>query len=129
MTRLKTLLSIVAVSQFVLGAMTLFAPGPFFNWMGLTVPPPDNQYMLGMLAARFIAYGLGMVWLARQETPDRFWIRNMVLIQVVDFAVGLYYLANGIIGADVAAFPMFNAAVFAALLWIWTPATAGSARA
>lgn len=119
MTRLRILLWIVAVSQLVLGALTLLAPGFFFAWMGLSVPPADNDYMIGMLAARFIAYGIGMIWLARAATPDPFWIRNMVLVQLIDFSVGLFYVANGTIGVGVAAFPMFNAAVFAALLWLW----------
>lgn len=121
MNRLKYLLWIVAVSQLVLGALTLLAPGPFFAWMGLSVPPADNQYMLGMLAARFFAYGIGMAALARAERPDPFWIRNMVLVQAIDFAAGLYYVATGVIGIDVAAFPMFNAAIFGVLLWLWAP--------
>jgi len=119
MTKLKAVLWIVAVSQLVLGVLTLLAPATFFGWMGLTIPPENNQYMLGMLAARFIAYGLGMAWLARMRTPDRFWIRNMVLVQLIDFAVGAFYLANGTISVAVAAFPMFNAALFASLLWLW----------
>jgi hypothetical protein len=121
MTRLKVLLWIVALSQIVLGVLTLFAPGPFFAWMGLTAPPEDNNYMLGMLAARFLAYGIGMGMLARAEKPDRFWILNMMLIQIVDFGVGLFYVATGTIGIAVAAFPMFNAALFIVLLWLWTP--------
>jgi hypothetical protein len=128
MTRLKALLWLIAASQFVLGALTLLAPGPFFAWMGLTVPPADNNYMLGMLAARFLAYGIGMAVLARQDAPDPFWIRNMILIQVIDFGVGAYYVASGTIGFAVAAFPMFNAALFATLLWLWGP-RAGPAQA
>ena len=119
--KLRVLLWIVAVSQLALGALTLFAPTQFFLMMGLTAPPPDNKYMLGMLAARFIAYGLGFVALARAEKPDARWIRNMVLVQAIDFGVGLFYILTGVIGPAVAAFPMFNAAVFATLLWLWLP--------
>lgn len=121
MTRLKILLWIVAASQLVLGALTLLAPGPFFAWMGLSVPPADNQYMLGMLAARFLAYGLGMAALARSHHPEPFWIRNMVLIQAIDFGAGVFYIATGVIGIEVAAVPMVNAAIFGVLLWLWTP--------
>ncbi|TCD10953.1 hypothetical protein [Oricola cellulosilytica] len=131
MTRLKAILWVVAVSQLVLGALTLLVPGPFFDWMGLSVPPIDNNYMLGMLSSRFIAYGIGMAALARQATPDLFWIRNMVLIQALDFGVGAYYVATGTIGIAVAAFPMVNAAIFATLLSVWSPRgePAGSAAA
>ncbi len=130
MYRLKILLYVIAASQLVLGVLMLLAPGPFFAWMGLTVPPTDNQYILGMLSARFLAYGVGMIALARAQTPDRFWILNMVAIQLIDLAAGLYYVASGVIGLGVAAFPMTNATIFAVLLWLWSPradrpATAG----
>lgn len=117
--KLKILLWIVAISQLALGALTLTVPALFFGWMGLSTPPADNTYMLGMLAARFLAYGVGMIWLARQSEPDRFWISNMVLVQAIDFAVGAYYLASGTIGLGTAAFPMFNAVLFGTLLWLW----------
>lgn len=121
MTRLRALLWIIAASQLVLGGLTLIAPTTFFGWMGLTAPPADNKYMLGMLAARFLAYGVGMAMLARQPIPDRFWILNMVLIQVIDLAVGIAYITTGALAPAVAAFPMFNATVFAVLLWLWQP--------
>lgn len=120
MTRLKVLLWVVGISQIVLGALTLFAPTFFFETMGLSAPPADNTYMLGMLGARFLAYGLGMFWLARQAVPDLFWIRNMILIQLIDLGAGAFYLATGVIGLSVAAFPMFNATVFAVLLYLWS---------
>ena len=119
MTRLKALLWIVALSQLSLGALTLLAPTYFFTWMGLTPPPADNKYMLGMLAARFLAYGIGFVAMARAQ-PDRFWIRNMVLVQAVDFLAGAFYVATGVITLAVAGFPMFNAALFGGLLWLWS---------
>jgi hypothetical protein len=129
MNRLKTLLYVIAISQLVLGALTLLAPGPFFALMGLTVPPADNQYMLGMLAARFLAYGAGMIMLARAEKPNRFWILNMVMIQLIDLTCGIYYVATGVIGLDVAAFPMTNAVIFATLLWLWLPTSESESTA
>ncbi len=128
MTRLRILLIIVALSQLVLGTLTLIIPTTFFGWMGLTAPPADNLYMLTMLGGRFIAYGLGMIWLARMAEPNLFWIRNMVLIQAIDFAGGAYYLATGIITLATAGFPMFNAAVLGTLLWIWSRPSSAPAR-
>jgi len=121
MLRLKILTGVIAVSQLILGALTLFAPAPFFLMMGLSAPAPDNQYMLAMLGARFVASGLAFVWLSRQAVPDRRWIRNMVFIQLIDLAAGVYYLAAGIVPLSVAGFPMFNAAAFSLLLWLWQP--------
>lgn len=115
---LKPLLWIIAASQLVLAAMTLFAPLQFFGWMGLTVPAPDNGYMIGMLGARFLAYGIGMVMLARAANPSRFWIANMALIQAVDLALALAYVGLGLVPLAVAAFPATNAALFTlGLLW------------
>lgn len=114
---LKIVLVIVAISQFALGALTLFAPLPFTTWMGLPPPPPGTGYLLAMLGARFLAYGVGLVWLARQPVPDRFWIRNMVLIQLIDLAAGIGYVGLGIVPVASAAFPMVNATLFAALLF------------
>ena len=110
---LRPLLWIIALSQFALGLLTLFLPAPFFGWMGLTLPPPDNGYMIGMLGVRFLAYGAGMVMLARAASPSRFWLANMLFIQIADFLVGAAYLALGIVDPTVVAFPMVNAAIFA----------------
>lgn len=111
---LKPLLWIIAASQLVLAALTLFLPLTFFGWMGLTVPAPDNAYMIGMLGARFLAYGIGMAMLARASAPSRFWIANMLLIQLVDLALALLYLGNSTISLAIAGFPMVNAAIFSA---------------
>jgi len=121
MTRQSTILWLIAISQFALGALVILIPQQFFLLIGLSAPPIDNNYMLGMLGARFLAYGAGMAMLARQPSPNIFWIRNMMFIQIVDFAVGGFYFATGTIGFSVVAFPMFNAALFATLLWLWFP--------
>lgn len=115
----KTLLWLIAISQFVLALFTLFLPVTFFTLMGLTPPAADNGYMIGMLGARFLAYGIGMAMLARASHPDRFWIANMLLIQVVDFALGAVYAGRGITPIAVVAFPMVNAAIFSlGLMWV-----------
>ena len=125
---LKIVLWIVAVAQLVLGVLTLFVPIQFSAWMGLSVPAADSGYLMGMLGARFICYGIGALWLARQKEPDRFWVNNLVVIQLLDFAAGGYYLLTGTIGPATAAFPMFNAALFAGLLW-WFSRRSGQVAA
>lgn len=127
---LKPLLWIIAAAQLVLDARTLFAPLAFFGWMGLTVPAPDNGYMIGMLGARFLAYGVGMVMLARATQPSRFWIGNMALIQAVDLCLALVYVGAGLVPLAVAAFPATTAALFCAgLLWCLRATSLRSARA
>jgi hypothetical protein len=81
----------------------------------------DIKYPLGMLAARFLAYGAGMFIIARNPFEHRFWIKNMVFIQVIDLAVGIFYTLNGTVSLSLSGFPMFNALLIASLLWIWRP--------
>ncbi len=116
---LRLVLYIVAASQLVLGLLTTFVPGLLFGWMGLSPLPTDGGYMLAMLGARFVAYGIGMLWVARQQPPDRFWIANMIFIQAIDFAAGAAYLSAGVVTLSVVAFPMFNAAAFILLLYVF----------
>ena len=121
MKKLQILLIIVGIIQFVLGFLFLFAPQAIMGLMGLTVPAADAGYILGMLAARFIAFGLGMFWTARDPQQNLFWIYNMILIQAIDLAVGIYYTATGVVDISSTAFAMFNATWIIILLWLWRP--------
>jgi len=126
--KLKVLLRVIGVVQIVLGLGLLFAPVYFLEWMGLSVPAADINYMLGMLSARFLAYGIGMFYVAGAPKENTFWINNMILIQIIDLAVGLFYTLNGTLSIAVSAFPMFNATVFIILLYLWRPKTASQAN-
>lgn len=121
MKKLQYLLILIGIVQFVLGALFLFAPQAIMGMMGYTVPPADSGYMFGMLAARFIAFGLGMFWCARAPEQNLFWINNMILIQIIDLAVGIYYTTTGVVDISSSAFPMFNATLFIILLTLWRP--------
>lgn len=119
--KLKALLIAVGVVQLVLGLAYLFFPHELLRWMGHSIPSDDINYPLGMLATRFLAYGLGMFVIARAPDRHLFWIQNMVLIQAIDLAVGLFYTFVGTIPLKLSAFPMFNAILIAVLLWLWRP--------
>lgn len=119
MKKLTVLLRLIGVVQLVLGAGFLFAPAALTAWMGLSTTQTDINYLFGMLAARFIAYGVGMFVIAREPEKNMFWIKNMLFIQLTDLAVGLFYTINGTLALSVSAFPMFNAAVFIILLSLW----------
>ncbi|MBU1304892.1 MAG: hypothetical protein KKF33_05155 [Alphaproteobacteria bacterium] len=116
MTYLRTVLLLIAVSQLALGVLTLLAPAFFIQTMGLNAVPTDGFYLLGMLAARFLAIGVLLVVLARRQQVEPLWLQTMVGIQLVDLGVGLYYTATGILPLTVSAFPMFNAVLFSGLL-------------
>lgn len=121
MKKLQYLLIFIGLVQLVLGMLFLLAPQAIMNWMGLTVPASDTGYILGMLAARFIAFGIGMFWCARHPEQNTFWINNMILVQAIDLAAGVYYTFTGAVALSSSIFPMFNATLFIILLWLWRP--------
>lgn len=121
MKKLQVLLVAVGLIQLVLGVAYLFFPLPFLALLGHTVPHPDIQYPLAMLAARFIAYGLGFLVVARAPAAHAFWIGNMVLIQLIDLGAGVFYTLSGTVSLSLSWFPMFNATLIAFLLWLWRP--------
>ncbi|MFN8380974.1 MAG: hypothetical protein U0V02_03485 [Anaerolineales bacterium] len=119
--KLKVLLRVIGVVQLVLGLMYLLIPMNFLGMMGHSIPQPDIAYPLGMLAARFLAYGIGMLFIAREPEKQLFWINNMILIQALDLATGVFYTGTGIVNLSLSGFPMFNAALFIILLSVWRP--------
>lgn len=116
MTYSRFVLGLLALSQLVLGALTLVAPAPFFAAMGLATPPTDTFYLIGMLASRFLVIGVVLVVLARRGAADPIWLGAMLAIQLIDLGVGLYYTGIGVLPLAVSGFPMANAAILSLLL-------------
>lgn len=127
--KLKVLLTMVGLVQIILGMAYLFFPLALLQWMGHSQPAADVNYPLGMLAARFIAYGIGMFVIAHAPDRHAFWITNMVLVQLIDLGVGIVYTVSGTVSLQLSAFPMFNAALIAVLLWRWRPTGAPACHA
>lgn len=121
MKKLKIVLIVIGVVQLVLGLLYLVIPFQFLTTMGHTTPQTDIAYPLGMLAARFLAYGVGMFFIARDPEKNRFWINNMIFVQAVDLAVGIFYTATGVVSLSLSGFPIFNATLFILLLTLWRP--------
>jgi hypothetical protein len=121
MKKLGYLLRLVGAIQIVLGLAYLFVPGLFLHAMGHSLPQPDIYYPLGMLAARFIAYGVALFVIASAPTRHVLWIDVMILIQAIDLGVGLFYTRSGVVPLSLSAFPMFNAGWIILLLALWRP--------
>lgn len=121
MKKLKVLLRVIGVVQLVLGLFYLFAPMTFLSMQGHSMPEADIAYPLGMLAARFLAYGVGMFMIAGAPEKNLFWINNMILIQAIDLAAGIFYTATGVVTLAHSGFAMFNATLFIVLLSLWRP--------
>ncbi|MFV1990700.1 MAG: hypothetical protein ACC652_08170 [Acidimicrobiales bacterium] len=121
MRNLKILLKVVGAIQVVLGLLYLFAPAFFLETIGHSVPEDDIFYPLGMLAARFLGYGIAFIYISRDPLVHRLWISVMIFIQLIDLAVGVFYTATDAVALSDSFFPMFNATWIAALLYIWRP--------
>lgn len=127
MKKTQGLMLAVGAIQFVLGLAYLLAPHAMLAWMGHSAIAADIAYPLGMLAARFLVYGILLVIASREPARYGLLVTGMVGIQVVDLAVGVYHTASGTVPLSLSAFPMFNAALIALLLWWWRPLPARSA--
>ncbi len=114
-------LRVVAGIQVTLGLGYLLIPELLLRQMGHSVPPADLFYPLGMLSARFLAYGAGLWIISAAPEPHVLWIRLMALIQFIDLAVGVFYTLAGIVPFSLSAFPMFNAVWIGFALVLWKP--------
>jgi hypothetical protein len=123
MKKLHWLLYIVGAIQVVLGIGYLVAPDLFLQQIGHSTPAADLHYPLGMLASRFIAYGIALFIIARDPARHVLWLHIMILIQAIDLGVGIFQTVIHTVPLSLSAFPMFNAAWIIFLLWLWRPTT------
>ncbi len=121
MKKLMWLLRIVGSIQIILGALYLFAPEFILQSMGHTVPEVDVYYPLAMLASRFIAYGIALIYISNAPEQHLLWIKFMVLIQLIDLTAGIYYTTRGVVSLSLSGFPMFNAIWMIVLMLLWMP--------
>ena len=128
MKKLSWLLRVVGGIQILLGVLYLVAPAFVLQQMGHSNPEKDIYYPLAMLAARFIAYGVALIYIAREPAQHRLWLSIMVLIQCIDLAAGLYYTGVGIVSLSLSGFPMFNAVWIIVLLLLWRPKSSTHAQ-
>ncbi|OUR79066.1 hypothetical protein A9Q83_05655 [Alphaproteobacteria bacterium 46_93_T64] len=124
MKKLKVVCYIIGVSQIVLAALYLFAPSFFIEWQGLNVPAKDMNYPIAMFAARLLVYGVGMFVIAQEPVENRFWLNGMIAIQVIDLVAGIFYTTTGVVAFESSSVPMFNAALFIALMVVFRNPTA-----
>jgi hypothetical protein len=123
MNKLRWLLYLIGTLQIVLGVAYLVVPDTFLQLVGHSIPTADLHYPLGMLASRFIAYGVALFVIARDPLRHVLWLNIMLLIQLIDLGVGAVQTAIHAVPLSLSAFPMFNAAWIIVLLWWWRPTT------
>lgn len=114
-------LRLIGTIQIILGLAYLLLPNSLLQQMGHSLPAADLLYPLGMLAARFIAYGVGLWLVSDKPEAHVLWIRLMALIQFIDLMVGIAYTVTGTLPLSLSAFPMFNALWIGLLCFFWKP--------
>lgn len=114
---LKTAALLTALVQFVLGIGYLAAPRGFHSALGLQGLPAWAAWPLGLLGARCLAFGFGMLLVWRDPYAHRGWIQAMILVQGLDWAVVLIHLGTGTLQfSQVATAPFLPPLLMAAFL-------------
>lgn len=114
-------LRFIAVVQFILGFAFLFAPVPMSEALGLAKTAGWANWLFGMMAARFLGFGYGMLVAARDPYTHVSWIKAMVFIQVVDWFCTIYYVMQGeVTWLQVNTASLFPV-IFVLLLWATFP--------
>lgn len=111
----------IAVVQCVLGLGFLLVPEAMARALGLPPVPGWANWMFGMMAARFLAVGVGMVLAARDLLRHRAWLGAMIGIQAVDWLVTLRGLLAGEVTLAQVSTASFLPVVFIVLLALGWP--------
>ena len=126
---LSPTLRLIAAVQFALGLAFALAPEASAQALGLAPAPGWANWLLGMLAARCLAFGYGMWWAARHPAQARLWIGSMVFVQAVDWLVTLKYLALGAVTLAQVSTASFLPVVFMLVLGLGMPPVAAAPQA
>ena len=86
---------VIAAFQLILGTAFLLAPEQTAKALDLSTAPGWTNWLFGMMAARFLGFGYGMVIAARDPHKAEPWIKAMIVIQAIDWLVTVKYLARG----------------------------------
>jgi hypothetical protein len=117
-TWLNLTLWFIAIIQFTLGVAFLAIPEQAAQTLGLSAAPGWANWLFGMMAARFLGFGYGMVMAVRQPEQARPWLTAMIAIQAMDWLVTLKYLYIGAVTLAQVSTASFLPVLFVASLWI-----------
>ena len=96
MRLLRGTLITIGIFQLVLGTVFLAAPAATAHLLQLRpAAAPWMNWLLAMMAARFLGYACGMFTAARDPAGHRAWITTMIAIQAVDWLATIGYIAAG----------------------------------
>lgn len=116
-------LRFIAVVQFVLGLAFLAVPEQAAHAFGLSVAPGWANWLFGMMSARFLGFGYGMLVAAHDPVTARPWIKAMIVIQAIDWMVTLKYLYTGAVTLAQVSTASFLPVLFVIVLVLGLPKT------
>ncbi|MDD0837695.1 hypothetical protein PSQ40_03830 [Curvibacter sp. HBC61] len=108
----------IAAVQVALGLAFALAPERAAEALGLPPAPGWAHWLLGMMAARCLAFGWGLWQVAKRPEGGRMWIQLMAFIQAVDWLVTLKYLALGAVTLSQVSTASFLPLLFILALWL-----------
>ena len=118
---LKATVLTIALVQLALGAGYLLAAPAFDGLLGLSQAPAWTNWPLGMLGARYLALGAGMLMVYRDPIAHRSWVAPMVLVQALDWLATIVNLASGSVTLGQVTTASFLPLVFIAGLLVGYP--------
>jgi hypothetical protein len=114
----RVMLWFIAIVQCVLGFAFLTIPERAALSMGLSSAPGWANWLFGMMAARFLGFGYGMMIAASHPQQAAPWIKTMIAIQAIDWLVTLKYLVAGAITLDQVSTAPYLPMVFVVALFV-----------
>jgi hypothetical protein len=111
----------IALVQLVLGFAYTFAPAAFNAALGLSGAPDWTGWPFGMMGARFIAFGFGMVLVFLNPMGNRSWVQAMIGVQTIDWLATMYYVGTGVVTLNQVASASFLPVLFIIALVVFYP--------
>jgi hypothetical protein len=111
LTLLRYLLMIDAAVLFLLGALLILAPRQVEIAFHFNDLPAAVSYLIGLWGCVFATMGCGYVIAATHPMRHLVWVQVGIARGALEFALGLVYLARGIVSWQQAAFGIVTAAV------------------
>jgi hypothetical protein len=96
MKALRVTLVVIGIFQLFFGIVFLVTPTGTAKLLGLgEVAPSWANWLLAMMAARFLGFAYGMFGAARDPERRIGWINAMIGVQAIDWLATLAYLIAG----------------------------------
>lgn len=126
---LRYLLMLDAAVLFLLGALLIFAPAQVERAFHFSDLPPAVGYMIGLWGCVFATLGLGYVVAATNPVRHVAWVQVGIARGALECALGVIYLARGIVTFQQAGFGIIVAGLIALAYIALYPRTANTTQA